>query len=104
MEASRLRRKQRHSGSPPFARATGRRIGNGGNGRGSILVDAREMGDLEEAITYALEPMTQREMVMLCSYCGIMYQARESHTCPTVAVDLLGRESPERKRALSYAI
>lgn len=62
------------------------------------------MGDLEQAIAYALEPMTQRGMAMLCSYCGIMYHAMELHRCPTVAVDLLGMEFDERRRAKSYTI
>lgn len=62
------------------------------------------MADLEDAIRYALEPMTQRGMAMLCAYCGILKNALEPHTCSTVVVDWPGMESDERKRAKQYTI
>lgn len=61
------------------------------------------MGDLEQAIAYALEPMTQRGMATLCAYCGILTNALEPHTCPS-AEDLRGMEGDDRKRARSYSI
>lgn len=63
------------------------------------------MTDLEQAITWAVEPMTQRGVAVLCSYCGTMRNALDEkpHRCPTVQIEM-AESWDARKRARQYAI
>lgn len=62
-----------------------------------------DMGDLEHAIAYALEPMTQRGQMTLCQDCGAVKNSLEAHRCPT-SIEMPGVERDDKRRARSYAI
>lgn len=61
------------------------------------------MGDLEQAIAHALEPMTQRGTMLLCQDCGTVKNSLEPHQCPT-SIEIPGMEKDDRRRARSYTI
>ena len=61
------------------------------------------MTDLEQAIAYALEPMTQRGQMTLCQECGSVKNSLEAHQCPT-SIDIPGQERDDKRRARSYGI
>jgi len=62
------------------------------------------MGDLEQAIAYALEPMTQQGRMELCPHCGVIKHNLETHVCGTPQGDIPGFEIDEKRRAKSYAV
>jgi hypothetical protein len=59
--------------------------------------------DLEQAIAYALEPLTQRGQMILCQDCGAVKNSLEPHQCPT-SLEIPGMERSERHRAKSYTV
>lgn len=63
------------------------------------------MDDLEQAIRYALEPLTPHGGFDLCALCGVMKPSHTEHQCRTEALDLPGLPNRDGKaRARSYAI
>ena len=63
------------------------------------------MDDLEQAVRYALEPLTPHGGFELCPHCGVMQLTQQEHTCRIGALELPGLEGRDGKaRARSYAI
>ncbi len=62
------------------------------------------MGDLEEAIRYALEPMTQQGRFELCAYCGATRHSLDDHVCRTTTLEVPGLEPDAKRRARSYTV
>lgn len=62
------------------------------------------MDDLEQAIRYALEPLTNQGGWEMCAFCGAAFRAGLSHSCRTRVLDIPGMEHDAKRRAKSYAI
>ena len=62
------------------------------------------MDDLERAVQYALEPMTQHGSFELCAHCGMTRHELGEHTCRTSPLEIPGVERDDKKRAKSYAV
>ena len=62
------------------------------------------MGDLEDAVRMALEPMTQTGRWELCPYCGATKHSLTDHVCRTTVLEMPGLEPDAKRRAKSYEI
>ena len=62
------------------------------------------MDDLDQAVRYALAPLTEQAGWELCPYCGATKARLEGHTCRTATLEIPGVESDAKRRAKSYAI
>lgn len=62
------------------------------------------MDDLDQAIQYALEPLTQHGRWELCPHCGMTQHSLGEHECRLTVMEMPGMEIDVRRRAKSYAI
>ena len=62
------------------------------------------MTDLETAVRYALEPLTQQGVWTLCPHCGATIHTTGEHVCRTSPLEFQGMDKDEKRRAKSYAI
>lgn len=62
------------------------------------------MDDLEQAIRFALEPLTTHGQWEMCPHCGATMGSGLAHTCRTHTLDIPGLEHDPKSRARSYCV